>query len=174
MPKHELILFGEVAVALAEKAFGDDLALIVSENPDKATINRIAGETAEIISLSGDYDPLREIITIKRLIAYLDEIENLIRPAATTEAQKYTGGGKLKNFEKSGAKVSIKKNPSEWDFSHCDAITRRETQIKNLKAQIKAIQDQLKITSFIDPETGAEYEPAVKVIEGQENISITL
>src|SRR5574341_279811 len=134
---HELIIFEGVVLALKEKCFGEDLALIVTEQPNKATINRLAGETAQLIAETGDFDPLREIITIKRLIIYLEEIENLIRPAATMEAQKYTGGGKQKIFEKCKAKVQVKKNPDEWDFSYCDTITQREAKIKLLKAQIK-------------------------------------
>lgn len=172
--KHEMIIFEGVALALRDKAFGDDLALIVSEFPNKSTLNRLAGETATLITQSGDFDALREIVTIKRLLVYLAEIESLIRESATNEAAKYTSGGKLKSFEKCGAKISIKRNPVRWDYGQCAAIARRQTQIDKLKEEIEAIQTVLQTGAYIDPETGEETPQAYSIAGGNENISITL
>src|SRR3989304_358837 len=170
-----LVLFEDVAKALDGKVctFGDDLALIITEQPTKRNMEHLALTGAQQITMSGDFDPLREYVLIKRLILYLEGIGGNIKPSAVTDALKYTGG-RLGETDKCGAKVQVKNEPKKWDFSHCDTLKTLNDKVDALKAKIKAIETMLKAGTYVDPESGAEYAKAEVVSGGGETIAVYL
>lgn len=170
----EIKLFADVTLALRDRVFADDLVKIVTEKLGKTEMNLMAGESAKIISETGDYDPLREFLTMKRLAYYLDELMALIKNAATAEAIKYTAGGKIKTFQVFGATLNVKKSATSWDFAPCVEITQLENDIETLKAQVKAIRELQKQGKYIDQISGEEIPQATCISGGDETFSVTL
>lgn len=170
----EIKLFADVTLALRDRVFADDLFKIVTEKLGKIEMNQLAHESAQIISETGDYDPLREFLTMKRLVYYLDELMTNIKAAALKEAIRYTAGGKIKTFEAYGATMNVKKGAATWEFSPCVEIAQIEAKIETLKAQVKAIRELQKLGKYIDQVTGEEIPKAICSHGGEETFSVTL
>lgn len=170
----EIKLFADVTLALRDRVFADDLVQIVSKKLGKIEMNQMAHESAQIIAETGDYDPLREFLTMKRLVYYLDELMANIKAAALREAVRYTAGGKIKAFEAFGATLNVKRGATTWEFAPCVEVMQLEKAVENLKGQIKAIRELQKLGKYIDKITGEEIPQAVCVHGGEETFSVTL
>ena len=170
----EIKLFADVTIALRDRVFADDLVKIVTQQLGKVEMNMIAHESAQIIAETGNYDPLREFLTMKRLVYYLEELMTNIKGAALKEAIRYTAGGKIKTFEAYGATINVKKGAATWEFSPCVEIAQIEANIETLKAQVKAIRELQKLGKYIDQVTGEEIPKAICSHGGEETFSVTL
>lgn len=170
----EIKLFADVTLALRDRVFADDLFKIVTEKLGKIEMNQMAHESAQIISETGDYDPLREFLTMKRLAYYLDELMTNIKAAALKEAIRYTAGGKIKTIEVFGATINVKRSATTWDFAPCVEVMQLEKDIETLKAQVKAIRELQKTGKYIDQITGEEIPKAICSHGGEETFSVTL
>lgn len=170
----EIKLFADVTLALRDRVFADDLFKIVTEKLGKIEMNQLAHESAQIISETGDYDPLREFLAMKRLAYYLEELMTNIKAAALKEAIRYTAGGKIKTIEVFGATINVKRSATTWDFAPCVEVMLLEKDIETMKAQVKAIRELQKTGKYIDQITGEEIPKAICSHGGEETFSVTL
>lgn len=168
----KLILFEEVAKALENINFGEDLSLIITETPGKKEMSIMAGQAGRHITQSGEYDPLRELIIIKRMAFYLSEIEAFIKTKAIEEASKHVAG-KRGTFEFFGGKIQVKKEPDKWRYED-GFLEHIDEKIDSLKKRRKAIEAINQTGTYLDPETGTLYKQAVKIAGDGDQISITL
>jgi hypothetical protein len=107
----------------------------------------------------GEINPLEAYIILKNQQTILESALKQVQEQAIDEGLKYGE----KSFSAYGAKVEMRSAPAVYKF---------DETVQQFEARLKAMKDQSKIGSFVDPDTGVEINKAVK-IEGKQTISIS-
>lgn len=139
-------------------------------NTNKEGLQQMAMSVIQSVA-EGESDPMRVLITAKKGIEFLTQVEkNVKKYVAGQQIQK----GGLTMFN---ATLTEKSDPAKWDYSGCNdyELLRLNSDMEELKAKIKKRETFLQsLTSpVINPDTGEEINPAVKTF-GAMNVSVTL
>lgn len=113
----------------------------------------------------GGQNPLEVKILITALKKSLEIIEDGIKDSVLNEAEKHG-----KNFEFSGARVTIKENGTRYDFTNCNhpkwnLLDIQERAVKDQKKEVEALLKAVKEPfEQVDTDTGETFRihPPVK------------
>ena len=107
----------------------------------------------------GEINPLEAYIILKNQQTILESALKQVQDQAIDEGLKYGE----KSFTAFGAKIEMRSAPAVYKF---------DETVQQFEARLKAMKDQAKIGSFVDPDTGVEIGKAIK-IDGKQTISIS-
>lgn len=107
----------------------------------------------------GEINPLEAYVILKNQQIILEDAIKQVHSQAVDEGLKYGE----KSFTAYGAKIEMRSAPATYKF---------DETVQQFEARLKAMKDQAKIGSFVDPDTGVEINKAVKV-EGKQTLSVS-
>lgn len=107
----------------------------------------------------GEINPLEAYIILKNQQILIESSIKQIQEQAINEGLKYGE----KSFDAFGARIEMRNSPSTYRF---------DETVQQFEARLKAMKDQAKIGSFVDPDTGVEINKAIK-LDGKQTISVS-
>jgi hypothetical protein len=146
----------------------------LEEPLDKKGIVKLGQTVADDIINTGEVNPLEAKVFIKRMMAFLEEVDKRIGDAAHSEAMKYNE----KTFELHGAEVNVCDTYVKYDYSQDHEWIRlnmAETEValkrKDRENYLKALREPVTV---VDEDSGEVQKvfPAVRM--AKEGVKILL